>query len=160
MNTLNAKKIGSKEALKAVIAGIIIAYLIMTWLSDGFAFLHALTWIKNIDYKFNLIVGGIAILLAGHYFGQHAGAEILINRKNKYWTGIKYGLLTVLTATVSGSLVGVLQNIGIDDNVFFDYIVKPLFWVMLFGILPIIIVGLWFGISIKMHDKRDNPTGS
>src|SRR6476646_10608478 len=110
------KKIGSKQALKGVVAGLAIAYLIMMWFSQGFGFLYALLWFKNIDYKFNLLVGVIAILLAGHFFGQRAGLDILIKNKNKFWIGVKYGFLIVLTTTVIASLVGVFQNVGVDDK--------------------------------------------
>jgi hypothetical protein len=154
------KKIGSRQALKGVIIGLVIAYLIMTWFSQGFGLLYALSWIKTIDYKLNLVVGVIAILLAGHILGQRAAFDILIKCKNKYWTGIKYGFLIVFTATVFGSLVGVFQNIGIDDKVFFDYLIKPFFWVTFFGIIPIIIVGLWFGNSIERRGKSKLTAGN
>jgi len=154
MDTTLAKKIGSKQALKGVVAGLTIAYLIMMWFSQGFGFLYALLWFKNVDYKYNLIVGVIAILFAGYFFGQRAGLDILIKNKNKFWTGVRYGFLTVLAGTVIASLVGIFQNIGVDDKVFFNYMVKPLFWVAFFGLIPIIIVGLWFGNSIVRQAHR------
>ena len=120
MDTSLAKKIGSRQALKGVLAGLIIAYLIMSWISQGFGLLYTLLWIKNIDFKFNLCVGVIAALIAGHVLGQRAGLDIIIKRKNRVWTGIKFGFLIVFIATVIASLVGVFQNIGIDDNAFFD----------------------------------------
>jgi hypothetical protein len=160
MDTSLAKKIGRRQAFKGVITGLFIAYIIMAWLSEGFGLLYALSWFKNINYKFNLIIGIIAILLAGHFFGQQAGFDILIKRKNKYWTGIKYGFLIVYAAIIIGSLVGVFQNVGIDDQVFFNYVVKPLYWITFFGFIPIIIVGFWFGSSIKRYGKRHITAGN
>jgi hypothetical protein len=155
VDTTLAKKIGSKKALKGVVAGLTIAYLIMIWFSQGFGFLYALLWFKNVEYKFNLVVGVIAILFAGHFFGQKAGLDILIKSKNKFWTGVRCSFSTVLGATVIASLVGILQHIGVDDKVFFNYMVKPLFWVAFFGLIPIIIVGLWFGKSIVTQARRN-----
>ena len=155
MDTHLAKKVGSTQALKGVALGLIIAYLIMTWFSQGFGLIYALSWIKDIDYKFNLMIGVIAIFLAGHLLGQKAGFEILIKNKNKFWTGIKYGFLIVFAATFAGSLVGIFENIGIDDKVFLNYIVKPFFWVTFFGLIPIIVIGLWFGNSINKKASRN-----
>ena len=70
METSFAKKIGSRQALKGVVAGLIIAYLIMTWFSQGFGLFYALLWIKNIEYKLNLYIGVIAMLLIGHFLGK------------------------------------------------------------------------------------------
>src|SRR5438309_342463 len=154
MDPTLATRIGSKQALKGVVAGLIISYLIMMWFNQGFGFLYAVLWFKSIDYKFNLFVGVIAILLAGHFFGQRGGIEILIKNKNKFWTGVKHGFLTVIAATVIASLVGIFQNIGVDKQVFFNYMVKPLFWVIFFGLIPIIVVGLWFGNSIVRQAKK------
>lgn len=68
---------------------------------------------------------------------------------------IKYGFLIVFAATFVGSLVGIFENIGIDDKVFFNYLVKPFFWVTFFGLIPIIVVGLWFGNSINRKAIRN-----
>jgi type III secretory pathway component EscS len=155
-----AKKLGSRQAFKGIIIGLIIAYLIMAWFSQGFGLTYALLWIKNINYKFNLLIGVIAFVLAGHFLGEQAGIDILIKRKNKYLTGVKYGFFIVIVATIMGSLVGVFQNAGIDEEVFFDYLVKPLFWVILFGFIPIIIVGIWFGSSIESHSNRNTTAGN
>jgi membrane protease YdiL (CAAX protease family) len=154
MDTFLAKKIGSRQALKGVVAGLIIAYLIMTWFSQGFGLKYALLWFKNIDYKFNIFVGVIAILLAGHFLGQRAGISILVKNKNRIWIGILYGFLILLVGTIVASFVGVFQNIGIDNSLFFNYMVKPLVWVTSFGLIPVVIAGIWFGNSIVRQARR------
>jgi hypothetical protein len=89
--------------------------------------------------------------------GRLAAVEILIKNKDYSLTGIKYGLLTLWTATIIGSSVGFLQegldNIGTADNPFEDYYYKPFFWVTIFGIIPAILVGQWFGRQIKKQGK-------
>jgi hypothetical protein len=73
-------------------------------------------------------------------------------------TGIKYGLLTLLLGTLIGSTVGFIEegidNIGTQDDPFYDYYFKPLYWVTTFGIIPVILVGLWFGRQIKKQGLK------
>ena len=160
MDTDIAEKIGSRQAIKAVTIGLIIAYLIMALPSiadDGL--IKGLFWFLNVSFKFNLLVGVICMYLCGHFFGRRAGYEILINKRNNFLVGFICGLLIIVTTTFLTSWVGFFQegvdNIGSDDNPFEDYIVKPVFWVLIFGLVPCLFVGLWFGYSIK---KRGDLT--
>ena len=70
----------------------------------------------------------------------------------------KYGLITLVTGTLIGSSVGFIQegidNIGGFSNPFYDYYFKPLYWVTMFGLIPVVIVGLWFGRQIKKQGLK------
>lgn len=118
----------------------------------------ALLWIVDVEFKFHLFVGAVGLLTMAYLFGQLAGVEILVKHKNYLLTGVKYGILTLITGTLIGSSVGFLEE-GINDiggfsNPFYDYYFKPLYWVTMFGIIPAIVVGLLFGLQIKRQGQK------
>lgn len=160
MDKKTAKQIGQRLAMKSGIVGLTIAYIIFGWVTYSWdsKFLNAIFWIANVEFAFHLIIGAIGLMTMAYYFGQHAGMDILIKKKNDLFTGVKYGLLTLVTGTLIGSSVGFFQegidNIGGFSNPFFDYYFKPMYWVTIFGILPTIIVGMWFGRQIKKQEKK------
>jgi hypothetical protein len=155
-----AKQIGRRMAIKSGLIGVAIAYLIFGWFNYSWdqKLLKAVFWIFDVEFWYHLVIGTIGLLIMAYFFGQLAGVDILIKRKNELWTGIKYGLLTLVTGTLIGSSVGFIQE-GIDDisgfsNPFYDYYFKPMYWVIMFGIMPVIIVGLWFGRQIKRQGLK------
>jgi len=156
---IESKRIGQRLAVKSGLIGLLIAYLIMTLLHSGETFINALTWITQDNYQINMIVGACGLVLASYFFGQRAGIEIIIKKRNPGWTGIKYGLLTLWVGTIIGSSIGFVQE-GLDafrpsyDEPFFDYFYKPWFWVTFFGLIPVIVVGLWFGRQIKTQGQK------
>lgn len=105
---------------------------------------------------------GIAFFYGmGYFFGKKAGIEILVKKRNYILTGIKYGILTLITATFLTSLIGFFQegidNIGGFSNPFYDYIFKPMYWILMYGILPAIVIGILFGLTIKLNGNK-KPT--
>jgi len=159
MEITRAEKIGSRQAIKGVTIGLIIAQLIMTLLSSDNGFIKGFCWFINFNYNFNLLIGALWMYLCGHLFGQRAGYEIIINSKNSLLVGYKYGLLIIVTTAFLSSLTGFFQEgidkIGKDDDPFVHYILKPVFWIFIFGIIPCLFVGLWFGNSIKRQGKKE-----
>ncbi len=93
-----------------------------------------------------------------YFFGQLAGFEILIKHRNYLLTGIKYGCINFNNWNSDWKLNGFLQeglkDIGGFANPFYDYYFKPLYWVIMFGIIPAIIVGLLFGRQIKKQGQK------
>ena len=156
-----AKQIGQRLAIKSGLIGLLLAYLIFGGLlySWDMELLKALFWIFDVEFWYHLLIGAIGLLIMAYFFGQLAGVEILIKRRNEKLTGIKYGLLTMITGTLVGSSVGFIQE-GIDNigfsNPIFDYYFKPMYWVTIFGIIPATIVGQWFGRKIKRREQNIN----
>jgi len=154
MNDNSAKKIGGRQGLISTGLGIIIAQLIMTSLialDEGF--IRAFFWFMEVTYKLNLIVGVVIMLLSGYIFGQVGAKAILVKKKNFLLVGTLTGIAVLFTTAFFSSWTGFLQegfkNIGTNDNPFEDYIFKPMFWITVFGLIPAILVGIWFGIQIK-----------
>lgn len=158
--TINeAKKIGSKQGLISVGIGLLIAQLIMTLMfSTGQGFIKAFFWFTDISYWLNFLIGIFIMLACGHFYGQLAGKLILIKKWNYVLTGSLIGLAVILTTIFFASWTGFIQeginNIGTIDDPFFDYIFKPMYWVTMFGFIPALIVGIWFGKKIKKKGKE------
>ena len=147
-----AKKIGSNSALKSVTIGLIVAYLIMMLLTIGDGFFKALIWIIYFDNSLNLIVSMGVIYLCSYLFGRFAGNEIIMMNKNAVWVGIKYSFITLVISTFISSFWGLFQAMEKNDgveNLFGDYIMKPVFLVSIVGLIPVIIIGALFGTHIK-----------
>ncbi|CAN5883958.1 hypothetical protein BH11BAC7_BH11BAC7_06890 [soil metagenome] len=140
---IHAKKTGALQALKAISAGFLVAYILMAFME------HDALWLFGYEYALILVFGILITFASGFLFGGMAGVAILINKRNALLTGIVYGFLTVWTSTFLTSLFGLfMEGIGTED-VFINYIWKPLWLVTMFGSLPILFVGLWFGSSVK-----------
>src|SRR5690554_6323299 len=141
MDKGQAKNIGQRLAIKSALIGLIIAYIIFGGLIYSWdeKLLKALFWIFDVEFWYHLLIGAIGLLTMAYFFGQLAGVEILVKRRNELLTGVKYGLITLLTGTLIGSSFGFIQggldNIGGFSNPFYDYYFKPLYWVTIFGII-------------------------
>jgi hypothetical protein len=141
MTEIDAKKIGSRQGLISAGFGLLIAQLIMTFMiSADEGFIKAFCWFMTIDYKLNILIGAFVMLVSGHFLGQLAGKAIIIRKRNFIVIGFLTGMGVLLTTAFVSGWTGFFQegivNIGLDDNPFVDYIVKPLYWVTLFGTVP------------------------
>ena len=150
-----AQQIGSKNAIISVVTGLIIAQAIMMFFSFGENLITSFLWFVEFNYTVNILAGIILSILSAHFFGKIAGKRILIDQKNSVLTGIIAGFAIILTTTFLASLIGFfqegIQNLGTNDNPYVDYIIKPIFWVLFFGFIPVLIVGSLFGKSINAH---------
>jgi hypothetical protein len=145
-----AKKIGSKIALFLTGVGIITAYLIMSLIIMSFF------WILKVDFIFHLIVGAFAMLITAKYLGRYVGWLIIIRRRCSVLIGVVSGLLILIGGTFCGSLIGFFQEgIGSSDlyEAMFNYLIKPIYWVSLFGFIPVIISGIIYGLKLKQKRK-------
>ncbi len=94
------------------------------------------------------------MIILSYLSGELAAKQIIINKRSFVLIGVITGFIIVITGTIAGSLVGFFQE-GIpnsDGNLgeaIFDYILKPLLWVLYFGFIPIIMVGIVFGYLLK-----------
>ena len=173
MNPETAKKIGSTLAVKSVSIGLAIAYIIMIPLSlmGQESLFDELFWIvkwMQSEFALHIIVALAAFYGCGYYFGGKAGIDILIKHRHYLWIGPLYGLLVLLTTIFLASLIGFAQGVTHDlhylssfneisfklfyEN-FFNKVFKPLVWGSLFGFIPVILVGLWFGWRIRSKQR-------
>ena len=132
MTERDAKRIGSKQGLISVGLGLLIAQLIMTaMISSDKGLFKAFFWFTEIEYKLNIFIGAIIMLLCGHFYGQLAGKAILIRNRHFILVGFLCGMAVLLTTAFLSGWTGFIQegvdNIGTNDNPFKDYLFKPLF---------------------------------
>ena len=143
MKKSEAKRIGSKLAVKSILIGLLIAQCIMTLFASDSGVIKAIFWFTDFDYLFNIIFAVIVSITVSHFFGKLTGFAILI------------------VSSFISSWVGFFQegidNVGTHDDPFYDYIFKPVYAVTFFGFLPVLIVGSWYGRQIKKHAKEGNP---
>jgi len=158
MSKIEAKRIGSRQGLFSVGLGLLIAQLIMTWLSSENGIIKGFFWFSTISYKLNILVGAIIMLLSGHFYGEIAGIQIIIKKRNFILIGFLTGFAVLITTAFLCGWTGFFQegihNIGTEDDPFEDYIFKPLFWVTMFGLIPAFVVGIWFGGQIKIKGRK------
>lgn len=134
------------QAFKAITVGLVIAYVIMAAMAGPF-------WLFEFEYAPTIFIAAIIIYIAGYFFGGLTGVWISKRNHLAVLFGIIGGFLIVWTATFFGSLVGFFKE-GLADRTpisepVHDYIYKPMLMVTIFGLLPIILVGIWFGLSVK-----------
>jgi hypothetical protein len=157
MTNETAQRIGSKEALKCVTIGLVIAELIMAVLTSDRGFLKGLFWFTSVEYKLNLFIALIIFYSCGFVYGRMAGKAIIIRGWNYLLTGLLYGFLIVITTAFLSGWTGYFREgidlIGSNEDLFADYIMKPVFLVTFFGLVPTTLTGLWFGYSIWKNRK-------
>ena len=132
-------KNSTKLTFLSIIFNLIVAGIIIIW---TFGFKDLIDIIVSLPL--NLFVGIFGLFIGGYYI------SIL--------TGIIGLILILLIGVLIGSSVGFIEE-GIEDfgkengikNALFDYYVKPLFWIFLFGIIPTVIVGGILGYGIKKN---------
>lgn len=158
MTAEKAKKTGSRQALLVVGVGLLMAQLIMMVSVFSYGGSPVFFWFIAVDYKVNLLIGIMVLFLCGHIFGQRAGLEILIQKRNCTWVGMKYGLLTLIATAFLAGWTGFFQE-GFDNaetlaGSIYDYVVKPAYWLLLFGFIPAIFLGFWLGRQIDKRGKN------
>jgi hypothetical protein len=148
MTESEAKQIGSSQALVAVFIGLVIAYLIAA------PFFGGITWFAKVHFKDNLIVGAAIMLGCGFLYGRRAGYEILIKKRDHTWVGFKYGFLTLLTTAFLSGWTGFFEEGIHGPDSFQSYILAPALWITIFGLVPVVIIGFWFGRQIKKRSPN------
>lgn len=150
-----ATKIGYTHAFKAVTVGLLIAYAIMALLAGPL-------WLFEFDYAPTLVLAACVLYGAAYIVGRVAGKLIIIKKYSSVLIGIISGYVIVWIATFFGSMIGFFneglnRNLPISESVH-DYIFKPLFMVSLWGSIPLVAIGSWYGWSTEKRGK-DCPTG-
>lgn len=158
MDKRKAKHLGGKFGLRAVTGGLFMAQIVMTIFfynnnkSDGI--LKAFFWFTETNFWLSLVTGISVLYICGYFYGQFCGRQVLINHKNYNLVGFKYALFALLVPTVSASFINFLI-VGIDKvgqskaNPIVDSFLTPIPIIFLFGLVPALLMGYWFGKQLR-----------
>lgn len=118
-----------------------------------------------VELPLNFVVGFLGLYISGYFFGNIMESQINLKQRNPFLIGFVGLLIILLIGIFTGSSVGFIQE-GLTslnsyykiNDAMFDYYIKPLFWIILFGIIPTIVTGVILGKLIKNPtDKTANP---
>jgi uncharacterized membrane protein len=104
---------------------------------------------KMIGSKFGLICSGAGVLIAQFIMIEMYSSERSFVHAFFGFMSVSYKLNLFFVVGRFFSKEG-NRSIGAQENPFWDYILKPFFWVTLFGIIPSIFVGLMLGFLLKL----------
>ena len=147
------KDVALKQSLVFATYGLLAA-LLLTVLLFGFDGVRGL--FSKLQSSISIIVAIVALYAATAILGIIAGNLICrIGRRQDFmiWIigiGLAWGALFV--SVVAGSSVLFFSEMGNSPNMseaFEDYLAKPVFWVMLFGGIPALVLGLLYGAQVK-----------
>lgn len=148
-----AKRIGYRQAFKAITIGLAVAYFIMALVAGPF-------WLFGFAYSQTLIFAALVLYGTGYLFGGLAGKLIIIKKYPSVLVGLFSGFLITWSATFVGSLVGFfnegLPNKSPISDPFGDYILTPILVVSFWGFIPIVAIGVWCGWSIRQRARQIN----
>jgi hypothetical protein len=154
----NASRLGGKIALVTVSIGLLIAVALLIMISPGGENGSVFDGIKSIllDYPVVSLIGIFSIYFFGWIFGSQAGKKIIIDKRESGSIGIFTGAKILLSTIFLCSLTNFF-NEGIENSNFlyglFDYIINPIMSIGIFSIIPIIIIGVFFGRFVKYQGK-------
>jgi uncharacterized membrane protein YqjE len=92
-----AKRIGYKQAFKAITIGLAIAYFIMSLMAGP-------VWLFQFDYAPTIIFAAVITYVAGYIFGGLTGKWIIIKRLPSIPLGILSGVFDCLDFNLYGQL--------------------------------------------------------
>lgn len=147
MTNKQAHNIGGRQGLIFTMIGLGIAHILMSFIfSDLF-------WFTSFEYVLNVVIGALTFLANGYIFGRIAGQLILLKKWHPAIAGPLVALLILTFSAFLAGWIGFFQEgtayIGTGQNPFEDYVLSPVLAVTIFGGLPALLTGVWFGYRIR-----------
>ena len=165
----SAKRIGRAQALKGVTVGLGLAYPVGALTLGPSTQRIAPGWIARVSYWPSLALAGGALYGCAWLYGGWAGAAIGRRPGSAVRVGAAYGALTLLTVTLVGSGWNFAQEVirfapfpGTTADDFrrhvgyslYDYVAKPLAWIMPLGSVVAAGLGAWFGRRVRQRQAE------
>lgn len=167
----SARRIGRAQATQGVTVGLGLAYGAGALTLGPSTQRIAPGWITRVDYWPSLVLAGGALYGCAWLYGGWAGAAIGRRPRRAAGVGAAYGVLTLLTVTLVGSGWNFAQaaarfasfpGTALDDfsrhvgDSLYDYVAKPLAWIMPLGSVVAAGLGAWFGRRVRQRVGLDN----
>lgn len=108
-------------------------------------------------YTINLAIALAALFAAAWFLGGRAGNLILVQGWSPLGTSLVLGIACLLISVLAGSIFtffseGQPEVYGFGSAAY-DYIVKPLFWVSVFGLIPCVVLSFVFAKLITRNSS-------
>jgi len=110
-----------------------------------------------------IVVGVLGLFFSAYIFGQWAGNLIATRSKlTAAFIGIGVALTVLEFSIITGSMVGFLSDRspwGLSER-FFTWVVKSMYWISLYGFIPVIILGAFYGLKVwnVLAERLNGPT--
>ena len=154
MDKKRAKQLGRMRAFESVTIGVIIFFLVGVFLFSNEG-LRSILWLQYLDLYNWLFIANwlVTFYVLAIIIGNYGGKEILIRNKSSLIVGVKSGVLILCSAAFFGCLLGFItegiENAGSSDFPLVEYFMKPIFWIFIYGLIPSILMGIFFGWRVK-----------
>ncbi|MCI5057752.1 MAG: hypothetical protein MRY83_16675 [Flavobacteriales bacterium] len=111
------------------------------------------------EWKLNISSGILTLYFSGLILSKPIYKLIHSKSYNSIVVGMVGLLMILVFGIIGGSLIGFFQE-GLTselrsfNNATIDYIIKPLYWILIFGSLPTLILGGVLGAVIKKYAAK------
>lgn len=148
-------RIGIRMSLLCAALGAAIA-VIMTLAFFGVSIMADLLSGRDSAIPIGAATGLAALFLAAGFLGKIAG-KLIGDRWRGVTNAAMVGIVLVLACVVVATMAGALPVFLIEksryaasasQSLFFMYVIAPLFWILLFGLIPAAMLGMLYGISV------------
>ncbi len=159
------KQYAQQTGTIASLIGLVVAYLIpaaIIAIDDGV--LIGLMWGEHLDNIWpNLLLGCVGIITTAYLLCGFLAHGPYSHVLAYIFKALGLTLLVLLSGTIIGSTLGFVQECDYHSwpselgNDIFDYFVKPLYWIGIFGSIPASIIGgIWGGIVCYKQNRQEN----
>ncbi len=150
MNSKVAQNIGLKLIMKYTLIGMLIASCLMTLLHGTKGLKYMFEWIPQ--YSPPLIFGIVGLIFGSFIGGKLAGKMIYKCGYAELW-GVISAFLVVWNAFLISSVYMIFSELIKHQTrigeLIEDYLFKPLYWITIIGLIPIVILGVLFGNKLN-----------
>ncbi len=139
------KDVGAWESVICAFIGLIIA-LFISLLFGIIVFV--------VEFPVPILMGLFSLFACAYFYGKLAGKLVYrfgLNSSKIWFIGIFLAWSCVITMAIIGSSYYFFAELKFAnfERTFFDYIFKPLFWIVFFGFIPSTLLGLFWAKQVK-----------
>src|SRR5690606_6901937 len=91
------------------------------------------------------------------FLGRKAGVAIILKKGNylliSYANGIAIVVLSTLISSTFSLIIQVITG-AMPENWLLLFVAKPVVWMTLLSVIPVLIAGSWYGVQMKMSGTK------
>jgi hypothetical protein len=143
----NLIRITRIETIRLALIGLICALLMLILMTGSEIFNFLMNLLPNI------LLGIFGLFLGSWLIAGWAGRLLYKKMLSPYLLGFLITILSLEFGTLCGSLFGYFEEGINSDNGIADYIFKPLFGILFWGSIPIVILSVILGVRLAYKAK-------